>query len=216
MNDTAKPFTFDETAGTKRFAPATQRNRQAISDVLAAILPGTGLVLEIASGTGEHVIHFAARFPGLIWQPTDDDDAGIASIESWRADVDLPNILPALRLDASAAEWPVTEADAILCVNMIHIAPWTATEGLMAGAAQCLPEGGILYLYGPYRQAGVPTAPSNEAFDLSLKDRNLDWGLRAVDDVTALALAHGLKPDPPIDMPANNLSLFFRRTYDAN
>jgi SAM-dependent methyltransferase len=182
MTDTPKPFVFADTGEARRFAPATQRNREAISDVLADILPSGGLALEIASGTGEHVIHFAARFPGLIWQPSDDDNAGIASIESWRADVDLPNILPAIRLDASAPLWPTESVDAILCINMIHISPWAATVGLMSGAGRVLASGGILYLYGPYRETGVETAKSNEAFDQSLK------------------------------MPANNLSLVFRRS----
>jgi SAM-dependent methyltransferase len=210
MND-PNPFVLDETGEAKRFAPATQRNREAISDVLAGILPTSGLVLEIASGTGEHVIHFAACFPGVIWQPTDDDVAGIASIEPWRADVDLPNIQPALRLDASALDWPVCAVDAILCINMIHIAPWAAAEGLLAGALRILSPGGALYLYGPYTQAGIATAPSNRAFDASLKSRNPAWGLRAVEDMVALAAANGLKLDRLIEMPANNLSLIFLR-----
>jgi SAM-dependent methyltransferase len=207
----AKPFVFDESGEAKRFAPATLRNREAISDVLEGILPKSGLVLEIASGTGEHVIHFAAHFPGLIWQPTDDDDAGIASIESWRSDVDLPNIEPALRLDASAAEWPVKSADAILCINMIHIVPWAATQGLMAGAARTLGEGGLLYLYGPYLEEDVPTVPGNVAFDASLKSRNPEWGIRQAEEVIALAAGHGLHFERRIAMPANNLSLVFRR-----
>ncbi len=208
-----KPFVFEDSGEAKRFAPATQRNREAISDVLEEILPSSGFVLEIASGTGEHIIHFAARFPGLIWQPSDDDDAGLASIESWRADVDLPNILPAIRLDAASADWPVTQADAILCINMIHISPWKATEGLMAGAERLLKTGDVLYLYGPYRQASVQSAPSNEAFDASLKSRNPAWGLRDVDEVINLARQFGLHLDQIIQMPANNLSLMFKR-YD--
>ncbi len=196
---------------TRRFAPATQRNREAIANVLADVLPVNGLALEIASGTGEHVIHFAARFPDLIWQPSDDDDDGLASIAAWRADADLPNILPPIRLDASAPDWPVDEADAILCINMIHISPWAATIGLMAEAGRLLTAGGLLYLYGPYREAGVATAPSNEAFDRSLKARDPDWGLRHREDVTALAASNGLTFDRRVAMPANNLSLVFRK-----
>jgi Protein of unknown function (DUF938) len=203
-------FVRDESGEAKRYAPATERNRVAISDVLANVLPTSGLALEIASGTGEHVIHFAARFPGLIWQPTDDDDAGIASIESWRTDVDLPNIRPALRLNAAAPAWPVSHADAILCINMIHIAPWSAAEGLMAGASRLLRQGGMMYLYGPFREDDVLTAPGNEEFDRSLKSRDPQWGLRLVADVIALAKQYGLVFAQRTAMPANNLSLVFR------
>jgi Protein of unknown function (DUF938) len=196
---------------TKRFAPATQRNREAISDVLAAILPSNGMALEIASGSGEHVIHFAARFPGLIWQPSDDDADGIASISSWREDVDLPNILPPVRLDVRADTWPVKEADAILCINMVHISPWSATEGLCAGAGRLLPPTGLIYLYGPYLEADVDTAASNLEFDASLRARNPEWGLRKAEDLIALAQQNGLTFVQRTAMPANNISLVFRR-----
>ncbi len=211
MTKSPAPFVFGDSGEAKRQAPATARNRDAISDILAEILPKAGFALEIASGTGEHIIHFAARFPGLIWQPSDDDEAGIASIEAWRSDVDLPNILSAIRLDAAAPLWPVSDADAILCINMIHISPWRATEGLMTGAGRTLSAGGLLYLYGPFRRAGVPTAASNEQFDASLKSRNPEWGLRQMEDVVALALTCGLKFERQVDMPANNMSLIFRR-----
>ncbi len=198
---------------SKQFAPATQRNREAIADVLADVLPVNGLALEIASGTGEHVIHFAACFPDLIWQPSDDDAGGLASITAWRADVDLPNILPPIRLDASAPDWPVAEAeaDAILCINMIHISPWAATIGLMAEAGRLLQNGGVLFLYGPYREKDVPTSSSNEAFDASLKSRDPAWGLRFREDVTALAERYGLGFDRRVAMPANNLALVFHK-----
>jgi SAM-dependent methyltransferase len=206
-----KPFVFDETGEAKRHAPATERNRDAIAGVLAGILPDAGTVLEIASGTGEHLIYFAARFPALVWQPSDYDEAGLASIASWSAEAALPNILPPVHIDASAADWPIAHADAILCINMIHIAPWSATQGLMTGAARTLGPAGVLYLYGPYLEVDVPTAPSNLEFDASLKSRNAGWGLRRLDDVIALAAEHGLHFERRIPMPANNLSLVFRR-----
>jgi cyclopropane fatty-acyl-phospholipid synthase-like methyltransferase len=209
MNE--NPFVFDETGEAKRFAPATARNRDAIAAVLAAMLPPRGTVLEIASGTGEHLVHFAANFPALAWQPSDYDAAGVASIAAWSTDAGLPNILPPLRLDAAASVWPVDRADAILCINMIHIAPWAATKGLFEGAGRVLPTHGMLYLYGPYRETDVATVESNEAFDMSLKDRNPDWGLRHVQDVASLALHNGFMLDKRVAMPANNLSLVFRK-----
>jgi SAM-dependent methyltransferase len=205
------PFIFEETGEAKRFAPATARNRDAIAEVLAAVLPPSGRILEIASGTGEHLVHFAATFPALDWQPSDYDAAGVASIAAWSSEAGLPNILPPLRIDAATSSWPVGPVDAMLCINMVHIAPWAATKGLFEGAERLLSAGGILYLYGPYREANVATVESNEAFDVSLKDRNPDWGLRAVDDITSLALQHGLTLEKRVAMPANNLSLVFRK-----
>ncbi|WP_088184772.1 DUF938 domain-containing protein [Sphingobium sp. Z007] len=194
----------------KRFAPATIRNRDAIVAVLRDALPSCGVVLEVASGSGEHAVHFAVSFPALNWQPTDSDPTAIASIATWREEAALPNLNPPIMLDA-AADWPVTRADAILCINMVHIAPWDATLGLFKGAGQALPPGGLLYLYGPYIRTGVETAPSNCAFDASLKARDPRWGLRSVEHVVAAADAAGLTFDRLIDMPANNLSLLFRR-----
>jgi SAM-dependent methyltransferase len=196
---------------TKRYAPATERNRVAITEVLAQHLPNQGLVLEIASGTGEHVLHFARAFSGLSWQPSDVDEMGLASIRAWSDEAGLPNVLPPIPLDASASDWPITNADAILCINMIHIAPWVATQGLMAGAARILSPGGLLYLYGPYHEADMPTAESNEAFDISLKSRDPRWGLRNKEDVLELAADHGLSLQSRIAMPANNLSLCLRK-----
>ncbi|MEP7349963.1 MAG: DUF938 domain-containing protein [Sphingorhabdus sp.] len=208
------PFVFGQTGETKRHAPATERNRDAIVEVLRTVLPVTGLVLEVASGTGQHVVHFARSFPALDWQPSDPDPAGLASIAAWRQESELPNLLPPVELDA-AASWPVYTADAIACINMVHIAPWAATLGLLTGAARILPQGAPLYLYGPYRQHDVVTAPSNEQFDISLKSRNPEWGLRDVEDVTAAADAVGLKLESIVEMPANNLSLIFRRCVKA-
>jgi hypothetical protein len=205
------PFLFTDSIEAKRFAPATQRNREAISAVLAEILPKSGTVLEVASGTGEHIVHFAAAFPHLRWQPSDFDEAGLASIAAWARESGLSNILKPVCIDASAAVWPVEQAEAMLCINMVHIAPWAATEGLFAYGARMLPEGAPLYLYGPYREAGVPTAESNEAFDASLKARDPQWGLRRVEDMITLATAHGFLLDQRVAMPANNLSLVFRK-----
>ena len=197
-------------AAGKRHAPATERNRDAILAVLRDELPSSGLVLEVASGSGQHVVHFAAALPALDWQPSDPDPAALASIESWRQEVGLPNVRPPLRLDASA-DWPVERADAILCVNMVHISPWEATLGLMKGAGAVLPPGGLLYLYGPYLRENVETAPSNLAFDASLKAGDPQWGLRRVEDVIAAATDEGLVFRRLLEMPANNLSLIFRR-----
>ena len=198
-------------ADARRSAPHVARNAEPIADVLRTVLPAEGLVLEIASGSGEHALHFARAFPHLLWQPTDADPVGLRSIDAWRAAEGVPNLLAPVHLDASSAEWPVEHADAILCINMVHISPWSATQGLMAGAGRLLPPGAPLYLYGAYRQEGVPTAPSNEAFDQSLKSRNPSWGLRNLEDVVAEAGRHGLALESVVPMPANNLSVVFRR-----
>ena len=194
----------------RRHAPATERNRESIAAVLAAELPTHGLVLEIASGSGEHCAAFAGRFAALQWQPSDPEEAARASIDDWCAG--LPNVLPALALDAAAESWAIAAADALLCVNMIHISPWEASLGLMAGAGRLLAPGVPLVLYGPYRQRDVPIAESNEAFDVSLKARDPRWGLRHVEDVSAAAAAQGLVLQRIVPMPASNLSLVFRRT----
>jgi SAM-dependent methyltransferase len=196
---------------SRQFAPATQRNREPILAVLRDVLPAQGLVLEVASGSGEHAIHFANAFPNLTFQPSDPDQAALASIDAWAGESTLPNLRPAIRLDATASRWPVTEADAILCINMIHISPWAAAEGLIRQAAQLLPAGGPLYLYGPYRQSDVPLAASNAVFDDSLRRRNPKWGLRKLDAVAELARVAGFNEPQVTAMPANNLSVVFRR-----
>jgi SAM-dependent methyltransferase len=191
--------------------PATQRNRDFILDVLRDVLPASGLVLEVASGSGEHVIHFARAFPTLTFQPSDPERPARLSIAAWVKESGLANLRPPLELDASRDNWPIAAADAILCINMIHISPWSASEGLMRGAARILRPGAPLYLYGPYRQTNVETAPSNEAFDASLKSRNSAWGLRDLDEVAELARASGFSGPHVTPMPANNLSVVFRR-----
>ena len=195
----------------KRHAPATGRNSAPIADVLRRELPDEGLVLEIASGTGEHAVFFAREFPQITWQPTDREASELASIAAWTEDAGVGNIAEPVVLDASAHDWPVIRADAIVCINMVHISPWEATEGLMRGAGRLLDSGAPLVLYGPYREAGVETAPSNEQFELWLKDRDPRFGLRNIEDVDALAARHGLARTARHKMPANNLTLVYRK-----
>jgi SAM-dependent methyltransferase len=190
-------------------APAVARNRDPILAVLRRVLPVRGTVLEVASGTGEHAVHFAAALPGLAWQPTDVDADALGSIAAHRRSAQLPNLLPALELNAAALPWPVPRVDAVVAINMIHIAPWAAAEGLMAGAARVLAPAGVLYLYGPFKENGRHTAPSNAAFDASLRACDPQWGVRDLGEVAALAARHGLDFAERIAMPANNLSLVF-------
>jgi SAM-dependent methyltransferase len=200
-----------ESPDPRQYRPHVVRNRDAILHVLRRVLPSQGRVLEIASGSGEHAAYFAAKFPSFEWQPTDPDSEALASIAAHRADAGLPNLLPPFVLDVTAQEWPVERADAVICCNMIHIAPWAACEGLFAGAARVLPAGGLLYLYGPYKIRGRHTAPTNQAFDERLRAQNATWGIRDLDEVTALAVQHGFALAETVPMPANNLSLIFRR-----
>jgi hypothetical protein len=193
------------------FAPAAQRNRDPILAVLREELPERGLVLEMASGTGEHAVHFASALPHLTWQPSDPSADARASIAAWRASEGPENMLAPLELDAASADWPVDAADAMVCINMVHISPWEATEGLMRGAGRLLPSGAPLVLYGPYRRAGHPLEPSNAAFDESLKARDPRWGLRELEAVAQCAEASGLDLVRVVEMPANNLTVVFRR-----
>jgi SAM-dependent methyltransferase len=195
----------------KHHAPATERNREPIREVLARELPASGTVLEIASGSGEHAVAFARAFPGVTWQPSDPDERALESIAAWRAEAALPNLAAPVRLDATATPWPVERADAIVCINMVHIAPWEAALALFAGAARLLAPGALLFLYGPYRFGGAFTAPSNQAFDASLRSRDPRWGVRDVDDLRAAAAAQGFTLGQPIALPANNHVLLFRR-----
>ena len=194
----------------RRHAPATGRNRDAIAAVLRDELPVSGIVLEVASGTGEHVVHFAGLFPGLSWQPSDPDPSSLDSIAAWRVEADYANIRPPVLLDAGATPWPSERADAILCINMVHISPWDATLGLLANSAKLLPVGGPLILYGPYFRDAVDAAPSNLAFDIDLRDRNPEWGLRHLEEVDHAAIAEGLEPTRLVEMPANNIIRVYR------
>lgn len=192
----------------RRFAPAVARNRDPILAVLRRLLPARGLVLEVASGTGEHCAHLAEALPALTLQPTEPEAEGRASCDAWCGA--LPNVRPALPLDVASLDWPVQRADAVLCINMVHIAPWSATLGLLRGAARVLEAGAPLVLYGPWVRAGVETAASNLEFDASLRARNAAWGLRRLEDLVAAA-GTDFAPPEVIEMPANNVTLVLRR-----
>jgi SAM-dependent methyltransferase len=200
-----------EPTDPRLYRPHVARNREPIRDVLKRALPQRGLVLEIASGSGEHAAYFAKELPSLMWQPTDPDPRALASIAAHREDAGISNLLAPLRLDVTSAHWPLDHADAVMCNNMIHISPWAASEGLMAGAGRVLPAGGILYLYGPYKIGGLHTAPSNQEFDAYLRNQNAAWGIRDLDEVAALAKRHNFALVETAQMPANNLSVIFRR-----
>lgn len=199
----------------RRIAPAVARNRGPILDLLKPELPETGLILEVASGTGEHVAHFARALPRLDWQPSDPSADARASIDAWVRAERLANVRPAIALDATAPDWPIGDVAAMLCVNMLHISEWAATEGLMRGAGARLGPGGLLFVYGPFRRRDAPTAPSNAAFDADLRSRDARWGLRDVETVAACASAQGLLLDRLVEMPANNLSLLFRKAQPS-
>ena len=225
----------DDRPDRRQYAPATGRNRDAILAVLERVLPETGRVVEIGAGSGEHAAYFAPRFPALVWQPTEPDADGRASIAAWAEAANVPNLRPPLDLDVTAAVWPITEADAVFCANMIHIAPWPCCLGLMAGAGRILgPRGedgdsgfrgtppapeadrgqqkaGVLVLYGPFKRDGEHTAPSNADFDAGLRNRDPAWGVRDLGEVAEAALDNGLALEETVDMPANNLMAIFRR-----
>ena len=194
-------------------SPASLRNAEPILRLLRAHLPKSGRVLEIASGSGQHAVFFSSALPGLDWTPSDPSADARASIAAWMAEVGTERLQTPLALDClEEATWPEAQYDAVVCINMIHISPWAATKGLMKLAERALPRpGGLLYLYGPYRETEVPLAPSNEVFDASLKSRDAAWGLRDRDEVVALARSHGLALALRTEMPANNISLLFRR-----
>ena len=195
----------------RQYAPATLRNRDFIVDVLRDVLPMTGVILEIASGSGEHIIHFAKHFPALVFQPSDPDPDASLSIAAWVKAAGVSNVRAPVALDASQSVWPISSADGIICINMVHISPWEATLGLIKGAAAILPSASPFYLYGPYKRAGFATAPSNQAFDMSLRDRNPNWGLRDLEAVAAMAQSVRFSAPVITEMPANNLSVVFRR-----
>ena len=195
----------------KRHAPATARNSQPLAEVLARELPASGTVLEIASGSGEHAVFMARRFPALDWQPSDRDAEALASVDAWAAEARLANLRPAIALDAAAPDWLIVSAYALLCVNMVHISPWDAAVGLFAGAGRVLGSGAPLVLYGPFVEPDVETAASNHAFDQSLRQRDPAWGLRSTADLDRLAAGHGMTRTARCAMPANNLVLVYRR-----
>jgi hypothetical protein len=195
----------------RQYASATVRNRDFILDVLRDVLPTTGVILEIASGSGEHVVHFARNLPSLVFQPSDPEPDALLSVAAWMKAADVTNVRAPIVLDASRSPWPIASADGIICINMVHISPWDASVGLIRGAAAILPPGSPLYLYGPYKRKGFATAPSNEAFDRNLRDRNPIWGLRDLEAIAAIAQSAGFSIPDITEMPANNLSIVFRR-----
>ncbi len=190
---------------------APQRNRGPILEELRLVLPQRGTVLEVASGTGQHAVAFARGLAPLRWQPTDPDPVHRASIDAWRAEEGLENLLPALELDVLQDHWPVERVDAVVNINMIHIAPWEATEALFRGARSVLTSGGVLFMYGPYQLNGAHTAPSNAAFHRSLQERNPQWGVRDLNEVKAVAHRAGFAFEKRVEMPANNFSIVYRR-----
>jgi SAM-dependent methyltransferase len=193
-------------------SPAAERNKEPILDVLRRVLPAAGTVLEVASGTGQHAVHFARGLPGLIWQPSEPDPQLRTAAQGRVAAAQLANLRAPLALDVLDERWAVDRrVDAIVCINMIHIAPWPATVGLFAHAGRLLVPGALLVVYGPYKRGGAHTAPSNAAFDASLRRRNPDWGVRDLDAVTAVAAESGLRFKELVDMPANNLIVIYER-----
>ena len=202
---------MSETSDRRLYFPHVARNREPILEVLRRVLPSEGLVLEIASGGGEHAAYFAQNLPGVFWQPTDANSEMFESIAAHRAAAGVANLLAPLQIDVTSPQWPVERADAMVCCNMIHIAPWAATEGLIAGAGRTLSRGAPLYLYGPYKVEGQHTAPSNQDFDTRLRAQNPQWGVRDLTDVSNLAKRHGFALAETVPMPANNLSVILRR-----
>jgi SAM-dependent methyltransferase len=193
------------------YYPATERNRHAILEVLQSFFPKTGTCLEIASGSGEHLTHFAQNLTGVTFQPSDLEADCLDSIQAWADHLGLSNVRPPRRLDTTQADWDMAKQDVILCINMIHISPWEATLGLMQKAGDLLNQGGFLYLYGPYRRFGAHTAPSNESFNAFLKEKDPRFGVRDLEEVEALATENGLTRTQLVEMPANNFSVVFQR-----
>ena len=193
-------------------SPSAERNRKPIAEVLAEVLPQSGLVLEVGSGTGEHAVHFARAMPHLTWQPSEQDAACLRSISAWLAVEAQANVRQPLSLDVTDAQWPIAAADAIICINMIHIAPWSVAQALLRGANSILPPGGLLCLYGPYRVAGKHTSASNRAFDAQLRAMNSEWGVRDLDAVSNEARALDVELERTFQMPANNLIAVFRKS----
>ncbi len=196
----------------RRHAPATERNREPILAVLKTLITGPATILEIASGTGQHAVWFAGKLPDVTWIPSDADEEMRASVAAWARREKVRNIaLPPRVIDARARRWNMEAVDGVYCANMIHISPYSACEGLIKGASDCVKPGGFLMLYGPYKVEGEHTAPSNARFDETLRSQNADWGIRDLEAVTALAEAAGFEPEEPVEMPANNLSVIFRK-----
>lgn len=206
-----EPYAEMDVSDARLTSPAVERNKAPILSVLERVLPKKGLVLEVASGSGQHVVCFADAFPGLRWQPSDPNPACRASIAAWVAPAGVANVAEPLDLDVRSLPWPVPLLDAIVCINLVHISPWSATTALFRGAKRALRDEGVLYLYGPYFVRGKPAAPSNEAFDRSLREQNPEWGVRELDDVIHVATQEEFAVVETIEMPANNLSVVLRK-----
>lgn len=201
------------TTGDGRLAsPSAERNWEPIAEVLSEVLPRSGLVLEVGSGTGEHAVHFARVMPHLTWQPTDQDKDCLRSIAAWAAVEAQANLRPALSLDVTDAQWSIEAADAIVSINMLHIAPWSVAQALLRGSSRILAAAGLLCLYGPFRVAGKHTSASNRAFDAQLRAMNSEWGVRDLDEVASAARAFNLELERTFEMPANNLIAVFRKS----
>ena len=206
---------LEDRPGDRLFSPSAERNSDAVAAALKHILPNEGVVLEVSSGTGQHIVRFAAEMPELTWQPSERDAGCLGSIVQWIAADAPPNIRQPIRLDVMDQLWPIASAAAVVCLNMIHIAPWPATEALMRGANAILRPGGVLALYGPFRRDGQHTAPSNAVFDEDLKSRDSDWGVRNLEDVAACAKANGFGEPQIVEMPANNLLVVLRKRAET-
>lgn len=212
-----KCFPFEREGDGRQFSPSAQRNADPILKILKTCLPKGGTVLEIAAGTGEHSVKFAPEFPHLLWLATDPADDKLQSIRAWHMKNPSPNLLMPLKIDAGAKTWPVEEISlpkpitAIVCINLFHVSPWKVGKGLLAAAGRILPTGGVLYLYGAYKRGGKHTAPSNEEFDAMLKATDPEWGVRNLEDVEAEASKNGLTLSKVAEMPANNLSVVFKK-----
>ena len=193
------------------WSPSAERNRRAIGEALSRVLPQSGLVLEVGSGTGQHAVHFGRLMPDLTWQPSEQDADCLRSISAWASMESLPNMRPPLYLDIADERWPIEAADAVVSINLIHIAPWSATHALLRGASSILPAAGLLCLYGPYREGGKHTSASNRAFDAQLQAVNPGWGVRDLDEVSSEARAVDLEFVRTFEMPANNLIVVFRK-----
>ena len=203
---------MDSIQGRRRLSsPATARNREPILAVLREVLPQRGKVLEVASGSGEHALHFARHLPSLTWQPSDPSKQALESIAAWRDAARLDNLLAPIQLDVTERPWPCRDFEALVCINVLHISPWQSTQALLAEAGACLPDNGALYLYGPFQRHDQPLAPSNAAFDVDLRRRDSQWGIRHLEDIQAEGERHGLILERTVEMPANNLSVIFRR-----
>ncbi len=202
----------EKQADGKWLLPPSERNKGPILEVLSRVLPKRGVVLEIASGTGQHVVHFAKALPALTWQPSDPDAELLRSIALRVKESQLANVKPPVELDVMSRSWPLQAADAIVCINMIHVAPWSATPALLEGSKALLPSGNVLFLYGPYRRLGRYSSANDEKFDADLHAQNRDWGLRDLETVSEAAASSGFTLAEIVDMPANNFSLVFKRT----